>query len=251
MPEETNSGRTGRGRPSPQDTGTMEGQDLLAIELGHVARALQETDDSGDLLNEIVTTAVHMVPGAEHGSIADVIAHRRIQHKAASSDLARGVDLLMQETGQGPCLDAAWEHTTVRVDDTSTEQRWPRFAKLAAEAGVRSMLSIQLYVKADDLGALNLYSGRAGAFTDESEHVGLLVAAHAAVAYADAQRQDQLERAIDTRDLIGRAIGITMERYQIPGNRAFAVLARLSQQSNRKLHDLADELVRATEKRYG
>ncbi|MGW7682890.1 GAF and ANTAR domain-containing protein [Kribbella sp. NPDC054772] len=250
MSDKTSPDQSDRGQPSPQDTGTMEGQDALAVQLGQVARTLQETDDSGALLAEAVVAAVHMVPGAEHGSIADFVAREQIEHKAASSDLARRVDLFMQETGQGPCLDAAWEHKTVRVDDTLTEQRWPKFAERTADAGIRSMLSLQLYVEADNLGALNLYSSRPGAFTDESEHVGLLVAAHAAVAYADAQRQDQLEQAIDTRDLIGRAIGITMERYKVSGNRAFAVLARISQQSNRKLRDVADELVRSTEKQF-
>jgi GAF domain-containing protein len=237
---------SGRGRPSIHDSGTMLGRDRLAVALGAVARELQQAK-SAHLLFGVVDAAVELIPGAEHGSIAEVGRQCRIVPKAESSELARQVDLLMQETGQGPCLDAIWENQTVRVDDTAAELRWPKFSRRAAEADVRSMLSFQLYVAGGNLGALNVYSSRPGAFSDESEHVGLLVATHAAVALAGVQRRDQLEDAVDTRDLIGRAIGIVMERYTITGDRAFATLTRLSQQSNRKLRDIAAEIVRDTE----
>ena len=151
---------------------------------------------------------------------------------------------LQTETGQGPCLDAAYEHETVRVPDIAQEQRWPRFAARAAEAGVGSMLSFQLYVEADDLGALNLYSHHPDAFDDESEQVGLLFASHAAVAFADARKLDQLSRAIDSRDLIGQAKGILMERYSIDATQAFRVLTRVSQNTHRKLREVAEDLVR-------
>ena len=81
------------------------------------------------------------------------------------------------------------------------------------------------------------------AFTDESERVGLIFAAHAAIAYADARKEYQLAQALATRDLIGQAKGILMERYKITGERAFLVLTRASQTSNRKLHDIATDLI--------
>jgi ANTAR domain len=77
------------------------------------------------------------------------------------------------------------------------------------------LLELQLYVEKDNLGALNLYSYRPDAFDDESEHVGLMFASPAAVAFADAQRIDQLNHKAATRDLIGQAQGILMERYNI------------------------------------
>jgi transcriptional regulator with GAF, ATPase, and Fis domain len=150
---------------------------------------------------------------------------------------------LQEELGEGPCLDAAFDQQTVRVPDMAHEERWPRFAAVAAEAGAASMLSFQLYVEKDNLGALNLYSYRPDAFDDESEHVALMFASHAAVAFADAQRIDQLNHKAATRDLIGQAKGILMERYNINADRAFAVLVRVSQHNNRKLRDVAEELV--------
>lgn len=109
------------------------------------------------------------------------------------------------------------------------------------------MLAFQLYVEGDNLGALNLYAGTAGAFDDESEHVGLLFAAHAAIAYAGVRTQFQLQRAIATRELIGQACGILMERYKLSADRAFAVLVRTSQTGNVKLRDVADQLIHTGE----
>jgi GAF domain-containing protein len=141
-------------------------------------------------------------------------------------------------------LDAAFEQQTVRVADMASEDRWPEFARQASEAGAASMLSLQLYVEGDNLGALNLYSRTPGAFDDESEQVGLLFASHAAVAYAGVRKEAQLAKAVASRDLIGQAKGILMERYKISAERAFLVLTRVSQNTNRKLNDIATELAR-------
>jgi transcriptional regulator with GAF, ATPase, and Fis domain len=237
-------GEPSRGERSRQAGDSARGKDKLAIELGEVARSLQQIDDPDELLQEVVISAVHIVAGAEEGSIADVTARRTIEHKAATSEWVRRSDLFMQDVGQGPCLDTVWEQRTVRVNDLATDQRWPKFSERATEFGARSMLAIQLYVEDDNLGALNLYSRTPNAFDDESEHTGLLVATHAAIAYADTQKQKQLEGGMDTRGLIGQAMGILMERHKLDRGRAFNVLARYSQHSNRKLVDIADDIVR-------
>jgi hypothetical protein len=122
-----------------------------------------------------------------------------------------------------------------------------RFARRPLQLGVGSMLSFQLYVQQDDLGAINLYSGKADAFDDESENVGLLLASHAAIAMAGAQKQQDLSRAISMRDVIGQAKGILMERHKITGDEAFHVLIRTSQQVNIKLNEIARYLVETGE----
>jgi hypothetical protein len=108
-------------------------------------------------------------------------------------------------------------------------------------------LSFQLYVQGDNLGALNLYSREPNSFDEESEHVGVLFAAHAALAYSAAQTEAQLNVAVSTRDLIGQAKGILIERHHITGDRAFAALVRISQDTNRKLRDVAAQLVQLAE----
>ena len=240
---EDRSSTGGKGQPSTANTGTAD-LNQLAEDFGGLARSLEAQDDPDVMLAEIVAAAVAMVPGVDEGSISVVTGRRNIGSQAPTGDLPMQVDALQEETQQGPCLDAAYDHLTVRVADMASETRWPEFARRASQAGAASMLSIQLYVEGDNLGALNLYGRTPNAFDDESEQVGLLFASHAAVAYAGVRKEAQLAKAIDSRDLIGQAKGILMERYNISGERAFLVLTRLSQNSNRKLHDIAAELVR-------
>jgi hypothetical protein len=104
------------------------------------------------------------------------------------------------------------------------------------------MLSFQLWVEGDNLGALNLYAREPHSFSEESEQIGLLFVSHAAVAMAGSQKQDQMTAALATRDLIGQAKGILMERYKIDAQKAFSLLTRASQHRNIKLRDLAAEL---------
>ena len=106
------------------------------------------------------------------------------------------------------------------------------------------MLCLQLFVHRDTLGALDLLAHAESAFTDESEHVGLLLASHAAIAAADAYHFEHVTSALVNRDLIGQAKGILMERFKITSEQAFAVLAKVSQDTNRKLSAVAEDLAR-------
>jgi GAF domain-containing protein len=183
------------------------------------------------------------VPGAQHASVSSVRRRREVTTRASTNDLPVAVDRAQYETGQGPCLDTLYERRTARIPDMGAEERWPAFAARAQGLGVGSMLSVQLFVQGEDLGALNLVNEETNAFSEESEHVALLFASHAAVAMSNAQRYEQVLGAVEFRDLIGQAKGILMERFKITGDRAFQVLTRVSQRSNRKLRDIATELV--------
>lgn len=229
-------------QPSAEDQGTASGLDELGQQLADLARSLQAQPETDAMLDEIVAGAVALIPGVDEGSISVVTGRRDVTSQSPSGDLPRRVDAIQAEVGEGPCLDAVYQEHTVRVPDLAVEQRWPKFARRAAEAGAGSMLSFQLYVEGDNLGALNLYSRRANAFDDESEQVGLLLASHAAVAFADGQKMDHLKRTAHSRDLIGQAKGILMERYQMNSHQAFLLLVRASQNRNQKLRDLAEEL---------
>jgi GAF domain-containing protein len=215
----------------------------LSDALSRVARRLQQ--EHGDVertLQTITATAAATVPHAEECGISYVSGREKVEPRAATSDLPRRVDELQSRIRQGPCLDAVWEQEIVRVDDVGADQRWPDFARRAAELGVGSMMCFQLFVEGDQLGALNLYATTAGAFDDESEETGLLFASHAAVALAGAEHEANLRGGLASRDVIGQAKGILMERYRLTADQAFAVLARVSQERNRKLADVAREL---------
>lgn len=233
-----------RGQPSAQDAGKLDGQDNLAETLSRFVRTAENLDPDATLV-EVVRAAVELIPGCDEASISVVLGRRRVTSEAASGDLPQAVDALQEQLQEGPCLDAAYLHATVRVADMATEKRWPTFAPAALAEGAAGMLSLQLYVKGDDLGALNLFSRRAGAFTDESEHIGLMFAAHAAVAYSVARREERMTRGLLTQQVIGQAQGILMERHKLTDVDAFAVLVRASQHQNVKLRDLAAQLARS------
>jgi GAF domain-containing protein len=183
-----------RGQPSSDYSGGSAADDL-AHTLGELARALQDEVALEATLDALVAAAVGTIPGTRYAALT-VVRGRAVQTRAASDDLVRRVDEVQYESGQGPCLDSAYKQRTVRVADLAHDDRWPQFAARAVRMGVRSMLSIQMYVAHDNLGALNLYSPEVDAFGDESEQVGLLFATHAAVAMADAQHRYDMDRAL-------------------------------------------------------
>jgi hypothetical protein len=229
--------------PARVQTGAMGSSDDLAHVLAQFARDVQKQQHRADVLDTVVRCALQTVPGAQEGSITLVIGRRRVVSQAASSSLPERVDALQEQVEEGPCLETAFEQHTVLVPDLATDPRWPRFSTRAAALGVRSMLSSQLYVEGDNLGALNLFSRQAGGFDERSVLVGELFAAHAAVAYSAAQRESVLERALGSRELVGQAQGILMERGRLTAGQAFAELQRISQGSNVRLAEVARRLV--------
>ncbi|GIE99253.1 GAF and ANTAR domain-containing protein [Paractinoplanes rishiriensis] len=235
------TGRGGQGQPSLSFTGDVT-TNQLAETLSELARSLQTEASLPDTLGGIVAAAVHTVPGAEHAGITEVRERRKLVTHAATAEVVRDVDRAQYETGQGPCVESVYAEKTLRLDDMVDEPRWPAFCRLALGLGVRSMLSFQLYVVGDNLGALNLYASNPDAFTDESEYVGLLFASHAAIAMVGAQREQDLDRALAMRDVIGQAKGVLMERYGINAEQAFSLLAQASQRTNTKLTELARRL---------
>lgn len=229
--------------PLTEDS-SAEGVPDLAAHLTDIARTLQRQRGEQETLDAIVHTAVGTIPGAEDAGIMTVLGRSEIRTVATTGELPCDVDQAQYETGQGPCLTALYQEKIVSVPDVAEDDRWRAFAGRAAALGVGSMLSFQLYVQNEDLGALNLYSRKEGAFDDESQHVGSLFAGHAAIALASAQERRQLGAAVQTRDLIGQAKGILMERHKLTADQAFALLTRASQHTNVKLRDIAEQLTK-------
>jgi GAF domain-containing protein len=177
-----------------------------------------------------------------------LIEGRRVTPAAPTDELAAELDSLQNKFDEGPCLDALREHHTVHIEDTSTDTRWPRFGRAATDRGVRSVLSFQLFVREENLGALNLYGDAAKVFTEESELIGAVLAQHAAVAMVGAQEARRFDTALASRDIIGQAKGLLMCRESLTGLAAFDLLARASQSLNIKLVTLARRIVDDHEK---
>lgn len=226
---------------------TPNSSDLARV-LGDLAVEMENQLDAESVLQTITAGAVAIIPGVRWAGISQ-IQGRTVEARVPSDPLVASLDALQSELDEGPCITALREHHTVHIDDMSQHTQWPRFAKAALELGVRCSLSFQLFVHKDNFGALNLYGGEAGVFDDDSFLYGEILAQHAAVAMAGSQATEQMHRAIASRDLIGQAKGIIMERFQVDAVQAFALLTRLSQESNTKLLDVAARVIETRPKR--
>jgi hypothetical protein len=158
----------------------------------------------------------------------------------ASDDLAVQVDEVQYDQGEGPCLQALRDGSVIYVEDMRRETRWADYREHAVEAGVRSSLSLPLQVGEDVIGAF-----------DERLRQGLTVfAAQAAAALTMVLRQArqdetsaQLEQALASRTTIDQAVGILMAEQRCSADEAFARLRSHSQNNNRKIRDLAADLI--------
>jgi hypothetical protein len=169
--------------------------------------------------------------------------HRRIQTPASVGALAAACDTLQEELGTGPCIEALAEADTVRVDDMAVEDRWPDFAKRAARLGIGSLLAVRMATPRDRLAALNLYATVPGAFDRDSELLAAAYATHVGMLLAAQDKEANLRAAIRSRESIGQAMGILMERHRITASQAFDLIVHASQNTNVKLRDIAEELV--------
>ncbi|MGY1823422.1 ANTAR domain-containing protein [Geodermatophilus sp. SYSU D00079] len=218
--------------------------------LAAIARELVNEPDMQHTLQAVVEAAAQNLDGKVWASVSLVKDRREVQTPAVSDDRAGQADQLQYELEEGPCLDAIWEQETFQIDDMSADERYPRWARAVAEqTDIRSSLSLQLFTDAEQrsLGALNLYSPEPSAFDADSRGEALAFAAQAAVALHSAQTEENLRSGMATRNLIGMAQGILMERLRLPPQQAFAVLSRLSQESNTKLREVARRLVETGE----
>ncbi|WP_164860648.1 GAF and ANTAR domain-containing protein [Rhodococcus sp. X156] len=212
--------------------------------MGELARTLHRDHGSeDDTLDAVLTAVLSSVVGAEHGTISTVVDRKVVLPKATTDELARRMDEMQTELGEGPCLTAIYEQETLHIADLADEDRWPAFVAAGRAAGIASMLCFQLYVEGDNLGVLNLYSSQPSAFTEESIATGLIFATHAAVAIAGARQERTLTNALVNRDIIGQAKGVVMERFTLDAKAAFDLISRLSQEQNVKLHIIAARIV--------
>jgi transcriptional regulator with GAF, ATPase, and Fis domain len=215
----------------------------LASALAEIAREINAPTDLETTLQTIVRSAARSLPGIDHVGIT--ITHRRgrMQTMAATDPFVRDLDDLQYQLGEGPCIRAIEMCGDIVIERAEHETRWPRFMAVAIERGLRSQMGIALFVEKETLGGLNMYSTSSDTLDPETVLMAELFATHAALAMGHARREEQLKRAIDTRQVIGQATGIIMERYRLSGSRAFDYLIRVSSHSNLKLRDVAQEVV--------
>lgn len=210
--------------------------------LAEAAKTMAVQESLGRTAEEVVALAVSVVPGTEAAGISRA-GNGEVHTLAVSDELARKADAAQLEAGAGPCLQAVWEDRMLAVDDMAEEPRWPEFAQRAARLGVGSMLACHLSSEQGIRSALNLYARTPHAFDDHARAIALIYAAHATIALDSARLEADLRAAVDSRQGIGQAVGILMERHLLTAQQAFELMVRTSQRLNRKLRDLAEIVV--------
>lgn len=217
----------------------------LAAEFVELNNRLLAAPGVDAALQRLVDLAVSVVPGCDWAAVTEWPAGKRPHSVAVSTQWVAAADNIQYELGDGPCLTAAADDEVVRINDMAADQRWPAFATAVVhETPIRAVMSLHLGDRPQRT-ALNLYSGKAGAFDDAAVTVGALFAAHARVLILHASAADKaggLERALTASRQIGAAIGIVMATYKVGEDKAFDMLRASSQHLNRKLRDIATDV---------
>ena len=223
---------------------------------GHLRRVAEDYQRLGDQLSQstgsnpfeaVTSLAVQRVGSAKAASIT-TLERNRFVTAAATGDDARRADAIQYELGSGPCLDAIVDHTIYQPKDLGADERWPEYGRrVVEEVGMRSMLSFRMKVELDGvIAGMNLYSKEPDAFDEQDLAEGLLLTTHAAQALTVIRLKDRtnnLEQALISNRDIGTAMGVLMAQHKVTRDQAFDLLRIASQNTNRKLHDVALEVI--------
>lgn len=192
----------------------------LTADFSETARALLSVGDVHDTLDKVASLAVATIDGSDSASVF-LVEQAVVAAPVSTDPVVAELDAAQRETGQGPCLDAIAQGMTIYAGDFSDERRWPDFGREATERGIRSMLACPLFVDGT-LGALNLYARYPLAFGVIDRAKAVLLAGLAAVALSAAltheeelRQSSNLHAALATRELIGQAQGILIERERV------------------------------------
>ena len=225
------------------DKAGLEAAHLRVAELVQGLHSRPDTD-SDTVVAELAEHAAVEIPGAQYAGITLTRSAKKVDTPAASHHWPMLLDKIQERHQEGPCLTAAWDEKIIHVVDLETDERFPKYRRDAlAETPIRSIMAFQMFIAGETVGALNVFSEQPGAFTADSRDLGRVFAAHSSVAWNSARRDEQFRRALSSRDIIGQAKGMVMERYGVNAVQAFELLRKLSQDSNVPLIKVATNLV--------
>lgn len=217
----------------------------LAVRMAELARVLATPRQAEDILSEVTSAAVELIPGVDTAGILLIKKGGQFESIAATDELPHRLDELQHTLDEGPCIEAASssDYDVVRTDDFRQETRWPAYTAEVQKLGVLSGMSFRLYTHERTAGALNLFGYQPTEWDVERQTIGTVLAAHAAAAIMASHQSENLRSAVASRDRIGQAKGIIMERFDVDDVRAFDMLRQLSQESNTSLVHIAQRVV--------
>jgi hypothetical protein len=232
----------------PSRARTEGSADLLAIaDALHAVAGRASGTGSRPPLEELVQATLEQVPAASTVSVTALRAGR-FSTAATTDDVALRADALQYEIGSGPCVDAVLDDNVYVTENVARDQRWAQWGlRVSSELGLHSVLAYRLTLLDDSgaIAALNVYSDRVAAFDDSAVGTGLVLATHGSLLVTAQLARDKaanLLKAMESNREIGVAMGILMQRHRLDREQAFAVLRVASQDSNRKLAEVASEV---------
>jgi GAF domain-containing protein len=216
----------------------------VALAIAAASRSINQPVTLRDTLTRIVETARTSVPGFDHVGLSTIDRSGKVETQVATGDLVWELDRLQYGLSEGPCVDTLHQAEVVLAPRIRLEARWPRYVPEAVRLGLKAQLAVKLYLdERGTLGGLNLYSTSQEDIEPDAEGMADLFAAHAAIALGHVSERENLNKALQSRKVIGQAIGILMERHRMSEDRAFSFLVRASSHGNIKLSTVAQQLV--------
>jgi GAF domain-containing protein len=234
----------------------MSGEDRSALPpqeaFDQLARIVLSEHSIESVMTAISEIAKRLLPGVDDASVT-FVRNGKAQTVACTGPLALAMDERQYEGGEGPCLSAAASGQLLHIEDAQGDTRFPAYAEGARQHGVVSSLSVPVRLPEPVGAAINLYTRQGGAFDPEGVELAQTLAGYAGVALAnmhlfEAQSKvaENLRVALQSRAVIEQAKGILMAQRRISADAAFDLLVTLSQDTNRKLRDVASALVEGT-----
>ncbi|WP_410674968.1 GAF domain-containing protein [Amycolatopsis sp. cmx-4-68] len=222
----------------------------LAVVAARMAGLLLSRESVDSVLELIVSLAGTAIAAATGAGVTLVDSAGSPATTSASGPLVREADALQYELGEGPCMAALAQCAPMRVDDVTTERRWPRWCAAIAGSGLRSVLTAPLVTDDGCHGAIKIYATTSGAFSRADEETLATFASRAAVLVANARAYERASRfseefkhTLRDRDLVTAAKGFLMGRDGLDEDTAFDRLLSLARAQGRTPAEAAADLL--------
>ena len=217
----------------------------LVVAMTRVVRDVDHRAPIDEVLLELTVGATRVFPEVDEAAVHVTHQDGQIDTLALTGPLARDLSDLQGRLREGPTYDAVTGEDTVVLHDVRAADRWSRYTAEATRLGLLAQTSIRLYGRTRTAGTPTFFSTRTPAFSEDTQAVAQVYAGHVGAVLSRAQADDAWMRAVDTRQVIGQATGMLMERHRVSADEAFSQLRKMSTTTNTKLNEVARRFIAA------
>ena len=224
--------------------------ELLSDTFVDLADTMIADFDVIDFLHMLTDRSVRLLSAAAAGvMLADPRGSLRVA--SASSEAAQLLELLQIQDDEGPCLDCCRTGRPVSATNLAgQDQRWPRFAAAATQAGFGSVYALPMRLRDQVVGALNLFGTGTSPMDHDDLRIGQALADVATIGLLQERNvrraetlAEQLQTALNSRVVIEQAKGRLAERLRLDMDQAFELLRDHARHTNQRLTDVARQVI--------